>query len=247
VAAVEESVVGDLRDRTSLRAAVDGATAVVHLAAVTHSRSPQLYQAVNLEGTKNLVDAAETCGVRRFVLGSTRAISPRGGAYSLSKRRGEDAVRSSGLDWTILRLPEVYGLNSGEGVDDIIGRVRADRLVPVVGRGDDVVCPVLAGDIVPVFVRALEESIAIGRAYTLAGPCVPVREFVEHVGRAFGRSPRIVPIPVTALELLVRLARVLPLPLYPDQLSRLRAHKPEATGEARTELAFQPRSLRVSP
>jgi hypothetical protein len=50
-------------------------------------------------------------------------------------------------------------------------------------------------------------------------------------------------IPPTAVSLAGRLARVLPLPLYPDQLSRLKAPKPPVSGEAEVELGYCYRSL----
>jgi nucleoside-diphosphate-sugar epimerase len=241
---VEETRIGDVTDPSSLQNAVHGTTAVVHLAALTHSRSPSRYEDVNVRGTQNLVEAAKAAGTRRFLFISTRAISPTGGSYSRSKLRAEEAVRASGLDWTVIRLPEIYGVGGAEGVDRIIALARDGGRIPVVGRGDDLLCPAHVDDVVPACVRALMAAEAVRRTYTLAGSCITVHDFARAAGEVFGRPARIVCVPVPAVAALATLSRVFPLPMYPDQLRRLRSPKPPASPEARIDLRFQPRPLR---
>ncbi len=243
VSDAEEVLSGDLTDSSSLRAAVRGVTAIAHLAAVTHSRSPERYDEVNFRGTKNLLDAVGISGVERFLFVSTRAISPEGGAYSRSKHRAEEAVRACGLPWTIVRLPEVYGAGSVEGVDWMIALARDGGRIPIVGRGDDVICPAHVDDVIRACVRALEAPEAVRSTYTLAGPCLTVRTFADAVGDVFRRPPRILHVPVPAAAALATASRILPLPVYPDQLTRLRSPKPAASPEAESDLLFRPRSL----
>jgi nucleoside-diphosphate-sugar epimerase len=245
VSDAEELLSGDLTDPSSLLPAVDGVTAIAHLAAVTHSRSPGRYNEVNFHGTKNLVDAAGRSGVERFLFVSTRAISPDGGAYSSSKHQAEGVVRACSLRWTIVRLPEVYGAESVEGVDRMIELARRGGRIPVVGRGDDLICPAHVDDVIPACARALEAAAAVGRTYTLAGPCVTVRTFADAVGDVLRRPPRILRVPVAAASALATAARILPLPVYPDQLARLRSPKPAASPEAESDLLFRPRSLQA--
>ena len=243
VIGADETVTGDVTVPESLVGAVTDVNAIVHLAALTHSRSRARYGAVNEGGTLNLVAAARAAGVSRFVFISTRAISPDGGAYSRSKHRAEEAVRRGGVPWTIVRLPEVYGAGSAEGVDRIFAQVRDGARVPLVGRGADVVCPVHIDDVVSACVQALEVPEAVGRTYTLAGPCMTVREFAEVAGEVVGRRPRLLSVPTPAVIALSALARFCPLPVFPDQLARLQAPKPPASAEAATDLAFRPRPL----
>lgn len=70
-----EFVRGDIRDGDIVARALDGVDAVVHLAAIVGdpacTRQPELAREVNFEATKNLLGAAQTCGVRRFVFAST--------------------------------------------------------------------------------------------------------------------------------------------------------------------------------
>ena len=94
IAGADENVDGDLADPVSLRGALDGVAAVVHLAALTHSRNPKRYDAVNVGGTRALL-ASTPASVQRFVLVSSRAVSPEGGAYSRSKLAAEAAVHAN--------------------------------------------------------------------------------------------------------------------------------------------------------
>lgn len=70
-----ELVVGDIRDHDARRRALDGADAVVHLAAIVGdpacARDPELSNDVNLEGTRGLIADADAAGVGRFVFAST--------------------------------------------------------------------------------------------------------------------------------------------------------------------------------
>lgn len=243
VAGADGIVNGDLTDPPSLLRAVDGADVVLHLAARTHARRADEYIQANVEGTRHLLEAAGGAGVDRFVHVSTRAIDPSGGAYSRSKLEAERLVEQSDLEWTIVRLPEVYGAGSAEGVDDVIGRARRGVAIPVVGQGEDMVCPVHVDDAVAALAAAAAAPAAAGRIYTLAGDCMTVRALAQTSARAFGQRCRIVPVPTLAIRPLSLVSRVAPLPLYPDQLARLRAPKAARTPEAEADLGFAPCSL----
>jgi nucleoside-diphosphate-sugar epimerase len=243
VADADEVVTGDLADSASLEPAVAGADAILHLAARTHARREADYAEANVEGTRRLLDAAAAARVGRFVQVSTRAIDASGGAYSRSKRAAEGLVEASGLVWTIVRLPEVYGADSAEGVDDVIARGRRGAPIAVVGRGEDVVCPIHVDDAVGALAAALAAPAAAGKVYTLAGECLTMRELADVSAQTFGQRSRIVSVPTPVLRLVSHVARVVALPLYPDQLDRLRAPKPPGSPEARVDLGFAPCAL----
>jgi len=239
----DEWVRGDLADAESLAAAVSGTEAVIHLAAVTHARSEHTYRTVNVDGTARLVEAATQEGVGRFIYVSTRAIDASGGAYSRSKADAERRVRQFAGSWVIVRLPEVYGAGGREGVDRVIELVRAGRFVPVVGSGRDELCPVHIDDAVAALAAALDSEAAARKTYTLAGSSVTSAELVRLCSATLGTPARTLHVPAVAVAALSVLSRLLPLPLYPDQLARLRAPKPTLSPEAGSDLGFQPRAL----
>jgi UDP-glucose 4-epimerase len=240
VAGADEVEHGDLEDAESLRGAMAGVDAVIHLAGVTHARNAREYH-VNVTGTRALL-AAAPAGLGRFVYVSSRTAAPGGGSYSESKLAAEEAVRASGLPWIIIRLPEIYGTGLGEGADDIVERARRGAPIFVVGRGSQELRPIFIDDALLGLVSAVS-SRADRETYTLAGERMTMREFAVRSTRALGSGSRIVPVPRVAVAAGAALARFAPLPLYPDQLSRLDVPKPDSPGDALTDLGFRPRRL----
>jgi nucleoside-diphosphate-sugar epimerase len=115
---------GDLLDAGSLKQAVDGVTAIVHLAAVFRTQNEDEIWRANLDGTRNLIAAAKAHAPdARFVMASTGLVYDEDAsrpsiegdelhpklAYPASKVAAENELRGSGLTWSILRLPFVYG------------------------------------------------------------------------------------------------------------------------------------------
>lgn len=122
------AVEGDILDRASLAAALQDVSVVIHLAAVFRTRDEELIWKVNLEGTRNLVSAAKTYAPSaRFIMASTSNVYDMDGthpgreddvvepkaAYPASKWEAEKELRASGLKWSILRFPFVYGDGDG--------------------------------------------------------------------------------------------------------------------------------------
>jgi nucleoside-diphosphate-sugar epimerase len=243
VAAADESIPGDVRDPGAVESAVAGVDAVVHAAAVTHARDVRHYVDVNVGGTEVVVRAARRVGIHRFLLVSSRAITEGGGAYSNSKRRSEEVVWASGLSVTVVRLPEVYGAGSREGIDRFVAAARAGRSILVPGTGSDLISPLYVADAVSALVRALESREAAGKTYTLAGPTLTLHDAAQACRAAFASRSRIVRVPEPIVRAAVRLSRILPLPLCPDQLDRLRAVRPAPSPEAEADLGFRPRAF----
>ena len=101
---------GDLADKDALARLVDDAEAVIHVACVVSTPDPAVFEAGNVTGTLNVVEAAKAAGTPRFVhVSSLAAREPELSTYGASKRRGETIVAASGLDWTIVRPPAVFG------------------------------------------------------------------------------------------------------------------------------------------
>jgi nucleoside-diphosphate-sugar epimerase len=117
-------VPGDLADRAALMRMVDGAEAVIHVAGVVNTPDPAGFEAGNVEGTLAVIEAALAAGVPRLVfVSSLSAREPGLSAYGKSKARAEKLVRASGLDWTIVRPPTIYG----PGDKDVFELFRAAR------------------------------------------------------------------------------------------------------------------------
>ncbi len=109
----EDSVLwveGALDRAESLRKLCTGADAVIHIAGLINGAGRSAFEAVNVGGTAAMIDAARQAGVRRFIhISSLAAREPDLSDYGWSKARSERVVAASGLDWTIVRPPAVYG------------------------------------------------------------------------------------------------------------------------------------------
>jgi uncharacterized protein YbjT (DUF2867 family) len=105
------------RPETLLKLA-SGADAIVHIAGLINGRDRADFDRVNVGGTANMIDAARKAGVRRFVhISSLAAREPGLSNYGRSKAKAERHVAASGLDWTMIRPPAVYGPGDKETLE----------------------------------------------------------------------------------------------------------------------------------
>ncbi|WP_084580596.1 NAD-dependent epimerase/dehydratase family protein [Sphingomonas azotifigens] len=101
---------GDLDAIAALAELCAGADAVIHVAGVVNAPDREGFARGNITGTANILAAAKTAGVRRFVhVSSLASREPQLSAYGWSKEEADKLVRGSGLDWTIVRPPAIYG------------------------------------------------------------------------------------------------------------------------------------------
>ena len=105
-----EWVAGDLADMAALGKLVRDADAVIHVAGVVNARDREGFEQGNVLGTLNLLEAMKEAGNQRLVcVSSLSAREPGLSDYGGSKARAEKLVKASGLDWTIVRPPAIYG------------------------------------------------------------------------------------------------------------------------------------------
>ena len=103
-----EWVQGDLDAKDQLRALVRGAEAVVHVAGVVNDAAQ--FESGNVLGTLAVIEAMKAKGTQRLIhVSSLSAREPELSVYGASKARAEKLVMASGLDWTIVRPPGIYG------------------------------------------------------------------------------------------------------------------------------------------
>jgi len=113
-----EWVAGDLANHKALAKLTKGAEAVIHIAGVVNAPNPAGFEEGNVAGTLAVVEAAVKRGVPRFVhISSLAAREPKLSAYGASKKRAEKVVKASGLDWTIVRPPAIFGPRDTEMFD----------------------------------------------------------------------------------------------------------------------------------
>jgi NADH dehydrogenase len=210
-----EIVAADLRDAAAVMAAMRGADAVVHLAAIAIERPGQDYTSVNMDATATLIDAARAAGVRRFIhMSQNGASSASPYPFLQSKGAAEDLVRATGLAWTVLRPSVIFGPED-EFVNVLARLVRLSPVVyPLPGGGVARFQPVAVDNVAMAVALALEDQATIGLAYALGGPePLSLRQIAVVVLAAMHARRILVNAPVSMLRPLVAVAqKLLPNP-----------------------------------
>jgi NADH dehydrogenase len=221
-----ELALGDVTDPESLISAVSGCDAVIHLVAIISGRPPA-FERVMTQGTLNVLAAAQSEGIRRFVLMSalgTREETKDLVPYYRSKWAMERAVVESGLEFVIFRPSFVLG--PGGGVMPQFSRmVRYLPVLPIAGAGTQRIQPIFVEDVATFFSRSLDLPEAANRTFSLCGPeVVTWNEFWARLGTTVGKSRRAVHVPIGLLRLPAVGLELLPKPpVTRDQLTMLEA------------------------
>jgi nucleoside-diphosphate-sugar epimerase len=101
---------GDLENPAALARLAEGADSVIHVAGVVNAPDRAGFARGNIDGTRNMLAAAEGAGVRRFVhVSSLAAREPEMSAYGWSKAEADRLVEESLLETSIVRPPAIYG------------------------------------------------------------------------------------------------------------------------------------------
>ena len=200
-------VAGHLHDETALLQAARDQDVVYHVAGVVAARDEAEFLRANRDGTKHVVAAAESAGTRNFVLVSSLAAggpSPRGLAldgsepprpvtsYGKSKLASEEVVRSSRLQWSIVRPPMVYGPRDREVLK--VFRLVRYGIAPLFGDGTQELSAIHAADLANALVLASEAPT--GKTYVACHPEIfTSEEFARVIGRTMKRSVRTLKVP----------------------------------------------------
>lgn len=183
-----EWVDGALDRPDSLARLVEGADAVIHVAGAINARDRDGFEAANVLGTLNVVEAAKAAGARRFIhVSSLAAREPELSNYGWSKARSEQVVGASGLDWTIVRPPAVYGPGDRETLELFRMAKRGLMLLPPAGR----ISVIEVSDLSRFMLTLIGHQETLGETYEPDDGCAEGwthREFAEAIAHAVGRK-----------------------------------------------------------
>jgi len=221
-----ERVEGDILVQRGLADGIAGCDAVIHLVGIIreHPGAAATFELVHAQGTRNVLEAAAVAGVRRYVHMSALGTRPEARSrYHQTKWAAEEAVRASGLAWTIFRPSIIYG--RGDGLVTMLATmIRRLPIVPVLGGGRQQLQPVAVEQVAEGFARALAAPETVKHAYEVGGPeCVTMLELLDRIGEALGRR-RVLKahVPLGLVRPMARLLHPLPFfPVTPDQLLML--------------------------
>ena len=207
--------VGDVRDASALRSSLNGCGAVVHLAAIAIEKKTEKYADTNTAATERLISAARAENVQRVVFMSQNGADSRSRHPFLhSKGVAQDSIRTSGLEWTVLRPSVIFGPE--DQFVNVLGRlIRLTlKIFPLPGGGSARFQPIAVDDVARVIRLTLEKKETVRQSYDLGGPAVlSLREMTERILVAMGTTRTLVSVPIKVLRPIISLMqKVLPNP-----------------------------------
>ena len=233
-------VVGPIETPEIFAAEIANADIIIHAAAITHTKNEKEYFRVNLEGTKNLIEAIPKGRRPLFVFISSRVAGEDSGAYGVSKLRAEGEVQKL-ANWIIIRPSEVYGGSKSEGIEKTIQSAIS---------GGVQLCPIgIQSKMFPIHIS--DASLAISTAalnqhlrnkivIVNGGKGYSFKELLLSTQAISGKKMTIIPIPKWFLKMVAFASSILPVNIgfVPDQVDRLystKEHSQSGSGVVRLE------------
>jgi NADH dehydrogenase len=211
-----ELVEGDVTRPETLRGAMTGCQAVIHLVAIIEESKGRTFDGVIRGGTQNVVDEAKRVGIRRFIhMSAMGSRNDRRYPYMKAKWDAEQIVRNSSFAWTIFRPSVIFG--PGDGFINVLAKVaKTAPVVPVAGSGTNKFQPVSVKEVAIAFQRALDEPKTAGQSFDLGGPeILSYDELLDTILARLGKRKLKAHLPAGLMKQIVTVSKVLPKPLRP--------------------------------
>ncbi len=223
---------GGLTDTSAYSAALDGADCVLHLAAATGKLSPKEYFAVNVEGTRRLVEQCKLAGVRKFLFVSSIAAGFPDQSryfYAQSKLQAEEIIRQSGLRYAIVRPTMIFG--PGSPVLAGLARLAALPVIPVFGRGATPVQPIAVDDLADFILGIVDNDLFRGETFDLGGrDVVSIEELLQKIHLLLRHAnAKALHMPMSLLLPALTLLELVAYPLLPITVGQLATFRFDGT------------------
>ena len=192
----------------------------------------------------SILEACRSSGVRRAVFVSTTAIFTQLNAGSkVFRKAAEAAIKTSGLNTTILRPTMIYGTPSDRNMIRLVRWLDRWPVLPVFGSGRSLQQPVHVSDVAWAVVQALETPATIKRQFNISGAApLTYNDVVRLTAQALGRRVHRFHIPaapiVNALQVSERLG--ITLPIKAEQVLRLNEDKAFSHADAADAFGYSP-------
>lgn len=204
-----QPVACDIADKAQVASALRGADACVNLVGILFETGSRKFDAVHVEGSKNIAEACAAAGVTRLTqVSAIGADAKSPSAYARSKARGEAAVRAAVPTAAIVRPSIVFGAG-----DDFFNRFAAMAQIapalPLIGGGRTKFQPVYVSDAAEAIARATVRDDTAGLTFEIGGPAVMTFEDVlKLVLRETNRSRMLLPLPFFVARIIGALAQI---------------------------------------
>lgn len=182
----------DVYDADRLKAAFEGADAVISMAGILNESGRGTFDRVHVQLVETIIEACRASGIRRLLHVSALNAGKGESRYLVSKGQAEDLIHAaSDIDSTIFQPSVIFGVG-----DDFFNRFAGLlKMAPVLPLAcpESRMQPVWVGDVAAAISRAVVDPETIGKTLVLVGPKeYTLRELVEFTAAAVGLRRRIV-------------------------------------------------------
>lgn len=191
-----------------------GVETVVHLAAIIREVGNQTFKNVNVGGTKNVCEAAKKAKVKSIIYFSNIGTKNNPAfPFLYSKWQAEQAVKASGLSFTILRPSIVFG-EKDEFINKLATVAKLSPIVPILGNGQTRFAPIHASDVARLVLSIIKKNLFRGKIYEIGGiETLTYDEIVKIIVDKLGIKRIIIHLPIFLVRPSVALgAQILPNP-----------------------------------
>lgn len=226
-----ELVQGDLNDIHSIMIGMDGCEVVIHSAAMAtlHTKDPDEMYRINVEGTRNMLEAAKMLMVKRFIFTSSCAvignslniplnendprITPMENDYEISKYWAEELVKEyfqEGLQTVILAPPIIFGAgvdSNGNSLSKIL-RQALKRGFAFYPAGKIYGNFAFVEDVVDGHINAISNG-RTGEKYILGGENISYEYFFRSINTCSDKKVTLIPVAKPLLSLTSQVTMVL--------------------------------------
>ena len=256
---------GDINDKAALAKLVEGCDTVFHIAAMYRSDGlPAEYMQVNYQGTLDVLDAAKTAGVRRFVVTSTIGVhgsvkeTPSDenapfvpmDVYQESKLKAELAARAEGekgeIEVVVIRPCGIYG--PGDMRMFKIFSMLQKNIFMFVGNGRPNFHPVYIDNLVQGLMLGMTVPEAKGEVFIIGdADYIPLRDYVATAAKTINARPPWLKLPYGFMKFVALMFEItfkpfgISPPLYRRRLGFYSSNRAFSIEKARRVLGYQPK------
>jgi len=232
-----EVVKGDIQNKNAILETMQGAEAVIYTIGIIREfpKKGVTFKELHLNGLKRCLEIALKIGVKRVILMSANGVRPDGTAYQRTKWQADEALKESGLNWTIFRPSLIFGDPGGEGRPEFCTQIRDDMLslpfpAPLFyngllpfNAGSFSMSPIHVKNVAEFFVKSIKLKVCEKNIFDLGGPeALTWKEIIHQIALASGKRTWKIPAPVVVIKIAASiLDRFKWFPVTRDQLTML--------------------------
>ena len=232
-----EVVKGDIQNKNAILETMKGVEAVIYTIGIIREfpKKGVTFKELHLTGLKRCLEIALKIGVKRFILMSANGVRPDGTAYQRTKWQADEALKESGLNWTIFRPSLIFGDPGGEGRSEFCTQIRDDMLslpfpAPLFyngllpfNAGSFSMSPIHVKNVAEFFVKSIKLKVCEKNIFDLGGPeALTWKEIIHQIALASGKRTWKIPAPVAVIKIAASiLDRFKWFPVTRDQLTML--------------------------